>query len=716
MTEPAALEVWPGSPAPLGARWDGTGTNFALWSAGAQAVDLCLFDDDGTEHRQRLEESTHQVWHGRISGVAPGQRYGYRVHGWYDPAAGLRYNPAKLLLDPYAHAVDGGLVLDPAMFGYPGDAVDSTTPDGRDSAPVVPRGVVTHDTFPWGGDQPLRTSWSDTVIYELHVRGATMCHPGVPAALRGTYAGLAHPAFLEHLTSLGVTAVELLPVHHFVSEPHLMRRGLTNYWGYNTLGYFAPHAAYSSAGSGGGQVTEFKTMVKELHAAGIEVILDVVYNHTAEGDHTGPTLSFKGIDNPGYYRLDAGNPARYTDYTGCGNTLDVRRPPVLALLMDSLRYWVTEMHVDGFRFDLASALARSMHDVDRLSAFFDVVHQDPVVSQVKLIAEPWDVGPGGYQVGNFPPPWTEWNGRYRDTVRDVWSGAHVGVRDLAYRLTGSSDLYRSDGRRPFASINFVTAHDGFTMADLVSYQGKRNEANGEGNRDGESHNRNWNCGVEGPTDDPDVVALRARQVRNHLATLLLSTGVPMLTAGDEFGRTQQGNNNAYCQDNELSWMDWKAVDEDLLAYVTRLIDLRRKAPALRQEAFFEGHELPGTELPGVGGTRDLAWFAPSGGQLTVADWFDTGLQTLGMYLDGRAVRLRDPHGRRLVDDSWLVWLHAGPEPVTVRLPGPPWGDGYELVLSTEYATGSPPRTAVVAPGPIEIPSRCVWLMRILRRP
>jgi glycogen operon protein len=706
-----AGEVLPGSPSPLGAHWDGTGTNFALWSAGAHAVDLCLFDSDGTEHRHRLEETTHQVWHGRLPGVGPGQRYGYRVHGPYDPVAGFRHNPAKLLLDPYTRAVDGGLTLDPSLFGYSDGGVDTPFPDPRDSAPYVPRGVVVHDPFPWDGDRVPRTSWSDTVIYEVHVKGATARHPDVPPHLRGTYAGLAHPAFVEHLQSLGVTAVELLPVHHFVSEPHLMRRGLTNYWGYNTLGYFAPHAAYSSSGSGGGQVLEFKTMVKELHAAGIEVILDVVYNHTAEGDHTGPTLSFKGIDNPGYYRLDGQNSARYTDYTGCGNTLDVRRPAVLALLMDSLRYWVTEMHVDGFRFDLASALARSMHDVDRLSAFFDVVHQDPVVSNVKLIAEPWDVGPGGYQVGNFPPPWTEWNGKYRDTVRDVWSGAHVGVRDLAYRLTGSSDLYRSDGRRPFASINFITAHDGFTLADLVTYAHKRNEANGEDNRDGESHNRNWNSGVEGPTTDPGILALRARQVRNHLATLLLSTGVPMLTAGDELGRTQQGNNNAYCQDNEISWIDWKDVDEDLFAFVSRLLRLRHSAPVLRQEAFFEGHEIPGS-----GGTRDLAWFAPDGGQLTTADWFDAGLQTLGMYLDGRGIRHRDEHGRPVVDDCYLVQLHAGPEPVAVELPGPPWADGYELVVSTEYPTGAPPEKTVVAPGAVELPGRSVWVLRVLRRP
>ena len=499
-------------------------------------------------------------------------------------------------------------------------------------------------------------------------------------------------------------------MHHFVSEPHLLRRGLTNYWGYNTLGYFAPHAAYSSSGSGGGQVTEFKTMVKELHAAGIEVILDVVYNHTAEGDHTGPTLSFKGIDNAGYYRLDGGNRARYTDYTGCGNTLDVRRPAVLALLMDSLRYWVTEMHVDGFRFDLASALARSMHDVDRLSAFFDVVHQDPVVSNVKLIAEPWDVGPGGYQVGNFPPPWTEWNGKYRDTVRDVWSGAHVGVRDLAYRLTGSSDLYRSDGRRPFASINFVTAHDGFTLTDLVTYEHKRNEANGEDNRDGESHNRNWNCGVEGPTDDPEIEALRARQVRNHLATLLLSTGVPMLTAGDELGRTQQGNNNAYCQDNEISWIDWKDVDEDLFAFVSRLVRLRRSSPVLRQEAFFEGHEIPGS-----GGTRDLAWFAPDGGQLSTADWFDAGLQTLGMYLDGRGIRHRDEHGRPVVDDCYLVQLHAGPEPVDRAAARGALGRRLRAgAVHRVRHRRARRRRRSSPPAPVELPGRTVWLLRVLR--
>ena len=704
-------EVWPGSPAPLGAHWDGTGTNVALWSAGASAVDLCLFDPDGTEHRQRLQETTHQVWHGRLPGVGPGQRYGYRVHGGYDPSSGARYNPAKLLLDPYARAVDGELTLDPALFGYATGHPDSATADPLDSAPFVPRGVVIHDSFPWAGDAPPRTPWSDTVIYEVHVKGATMRHPDVPPALRGTYAGLAHPAFVEHLVSLGVTAIELLPVHHFVSEPHLLRRGLTNYWGYNTLGYFAPHAAYSSAGTGGAQVTEFKAMVKAMHAAGIEVILDVVYNHTAEGNHLGPTLSFKGIDNPAYYRLVDDDQQYYMDYTGTGNTLNVRHPHSLQLIMDSLRYWVTEMHVDGFRFDLASALARSFHDVDRLSAFFDVIHQDPVVSQVKLIAEPWDVGEGGYQVGNFPPLWTEWNGKYRDTVRDVWSGQHVGVRDLAYRLTGSSDLYRSDGRRPFASVNFVTAHDGFTLRDLYSYETKRNEANGEDNRDGESHNRGWNCGVEGPTDDPAVTELRAKQVRNVLATLLLSTGVPMLTAGDELGRTQEGNNNAYCQDSELSWLDWGAIDADLWSFTSRLVALRRSSPALRQEAFFDGHEVPGS-----GGTRDLAWFAPGGGQLTTENWYDGDLQTIGMYLDGRGIRHRDERGRPVRDDSWMVWLHAGAEDLEVHLPGAPWADGYEFAVSTEWPTGAPARPTVVAPGPLVMPSRTVWALRVLRKP
>jgi isoamylase len=528
--------------------------------------------------------------------------------------------------------------------------------------------------------------------------------------LRGTYAAIASPPMIDYLTQLGVTAIELMPVHQFIHDNRLVDLGLRNYWGYNTIGFFAPHHGYSALGRTGQQVQEFRGMVKALHAAGIEVILDVVYNHTAEGNHLGPTLSFKGVDAPSYYRLSEEDRRYFVDYTGTGNSLNVRSPHSLQLIMDSLRYWVTEMHVDGFRFDLAATLAREFYEVDRLSTFFEVVQQDPVVSQVKLIAEPWDVGPGGYQVGNFPPLWTEWNGRYRDTVRDVWSGARVGVRDLAYRLTGSSDLYRSDGRRPFASVNFVTAHDGFTLADLVTYEHKLNEANGEDNRDGESHNRGWNCGVEGPTEDPAVCALRARQVRNHLATLLLSTGVPMLTAGDELGRTQGGNNNAYCQDNGVSWLDWTDVDEDLRVFVGRLLRLRRESPVLRQEAFFEGHEVADS-----GGTRDLAWFAPGGAQLDTGNWFDTDLQTIGMYLDGRGIRHRDERGRPVQDDSYLVQLHAGAAPVTVHLPGAPWADGYEFVVSTEWATGAPPRPTVVAPGPIEVPPRCVWLLRVLRR-
>ena len=670
-------EVLPGSPAPLGALWDGTGTNFALWSAGAQAVDLCLFDTDGTEHRHRLEESTHQVWHGRLAGVGPGQRYGYRVHGAYEPVAGLRHNPAKLLLDPYTRAVDGDVALHPSLFGYPGDAVDSGTRDDRDSAPYVPRGVVVHDPFPWDADRPLRTSWSDTVIYEVHVKGATAAHPDVPAHLRGTYAGLAHPAFVEHVQSLGVTAVELLPVHHFVSEPHLMRRGLTNYWGYNTLGYFAPHAAYSSSGSGGGQVVEFKTMVKELHAAGIEVILDVVYNHTAEGDHTGPTLSFKGIDNPGYYRLDQQNGARYTDYTGCGNTLDVRRPAVLALLMDSLRYWVTEMHVDGFRFDLASALARSMHDVDRLSAFFDVIQQDPVVSQVKLIAEPWDVGDGGYQVGNFPVLWSEWNGRYRDAMRDFWRG-HESLAEFAYRFTGSSDLYQNDGRRPYASVNFVTAHDGFTLRDLVSYNEKHNDANGENNADGADDNRSWNCGAEGPTDDDAINELRARQQRNFLATLLLSQGVPMLVAGDEMSRSQHGNNNAYCQDNELSWIDWSDRDEHLalLGFARRLVALRQAQPVLRRRKWFHGRPLRGT------GVADIAWLDPAGTEMDDEQWELGYAKSLQVFLNGAAIPTSDATGQAVAGDSLLIVLNAHEGDLDFTLPGPPLGEAWQLLLDT----------------------------------
>jgi glycogen operon protein len=666
------MRAWPGRPTPLGAHWDGEGTNVAVFSQGAEAVDVCLFDEHGHETRVPLEETTHYVWHGYLPQVGPGQRYGFRVDGPYDPERGHRFNPSKLLVDPYARAIEGDLVLDDAVFGD-----HAGHQDHRDSAPFVPRSVVVHDAFPWGPDHHRpRHAWADTVIYELHVKGFTAQHPDIPPALQGTYAGLAHPAAVEHLVQLGVTAVELMPVHHFVSEPHVLERGLRNYWGYNTLGFFAPHAGYSASGSRGEQVREFKAMVRTLHAAGIEVLLDVVYNHTAEGDGSGPTLSLRGFDNAKYYRMS--DDGEYVDYTGCGNTLDARNPHVLQLLMDSLRYWVTEMKVDGFRFDLASALARSMHDVDKLSAFFDVVQQDPVVSQVKLIAEPWDVGEGGYQVGEFPPLWTEWNGKYRDTVRDVWRGQANGVRELAYRLSGSSDLYQDDGRRPYASINFVTAHDGFTLRDLTSYESKHNEDNGEDNLDGTDDNRSWNCGVEGPAEDPAVEELRLRQAKNVLATLLLSTGVPMLTMGDEVRRTQGGNNNAYVQDNAISWVNWELGSDarELLDLTRQLIRFRREHPVFRQRAFFSGHDVS------EDGVKDVAWFGPDGKELTDSSWFDSSVQTLGMYLDGRCIRTRGPHGEPVVDESFLVLLHMGPDDLEVALPGAPWAARDEVVLGT----------------------------------
>ncbi|MEO6205775.1 MAG: glycogen debranching protein GlgX [Mycobacteriales bacterium] len=701
MTRP----LWPGRPHPLGATWDGEGTNFALFSSSAEAVDLCLIDANGVETRIPLEESTFHIWHGYLPQVGPGQRYGYRVDGPFDPARGLRFNPSKLLLDPYARAIEGDLRLDDAVFGSAPNKDRVQT--HRDSAPYVPTSVVVHDAFPWGEDHHRpHHLWSDTVIYELHVKGFTALHPDIPEPLRGTYAGLAHPAAIEHLQGLGVTAVELMPVHAFVSEPHLLRRGLTNYWGYNSVGYFAPHAAYSASGSRGEQVREFKAMVRALHAAGIEVLLDVVYNHTGEGDETGPTLCFRGIDNPSYYRLEESDPARYRDYTGCGNTLDVRSPHVLQMIMDSLRYWVTEMHVDGFRFDLASALARSLHDVDKLSAFFDVIQQDPVISQVKLIAEPWDLGEGGYQVGEFPPLWTEWNGKYRDTVRDVWRGADGGMRELAYRLSGSSDLYQDDGRRPYASINFVTAHDGFPLRDLTTYEAKHNEANGEGNLDGDDHSRSWNCGVEGETSDPSINALRRRQARNLMATLLLSTGVPMITMGDEVRRTQGGNNNAYCQDNALSWLSWEhdADARALQSLVSRLVRLRRQHPVFRQKAFFQGHAL------GEDGVKDLAWFDAAGRELTDEDWFSPAVPTLAMYVNGRGIRTRGPRGEQVEDDSFLVVLHPGPDEGQLLLPKSPWATSYEVVLDTSMEDGC--REATYEPGDqLALVARSVVLLR-----
>ncbi|MEW1887467.1 glycogen debranching protein GlgX [Streptomyces sp. NBC_00523] len=710
--------VWPGAPMPLGARFrtgpDGVaGTNFALWAGGAEAVELCLFEEDGTETRLPLTELTHEVWHGFVPGVRPGRRYGYRVHGRWDPWTGARWNPAKLLLDPYARAVDGEFTLPAEVYGHVRDWPDQqfadTVRDERDSAPYVPKGVVVHDDDDWADDRRPKTPWADSVIYELHVKGFTRRHPGIPEELRGTYAGLAHPAAIGHLKDLGVTAVELLPVHQFAHEDHLLRRGLSNYWGYNSIGYFAPHAGYSASGTTGGQVGEFKRMVRALHDAGIEVILDVVYNHTAEAGELGPMLSLRGIDNRGYYRLQ-GDARRYADYTGCGNTLHVVQPNVLRLITDSLRYWVTEMGVDGFRFDLAAALARSMHDVDMLSPFLAVIAQDPVLRRVKLIAEPWDVGNGGYQVGAFPPLWTEWNDHYRDAVRDFWRGALPDVRDLGYRLTGSSDLYAWGGRRPYASVNFVTAHDGFTLRDLVSYQEKHNEANGEENRDGTSDNRAWNCGAEGETDDTDVNALRRRQLRNLLTTLLLSTGVPMLVAGDEMGRTQGGNNNAYCQDNETGWVDWSLLDQpewrELAALTARVLALRHRHPVLRRRAFFSGRP----QAPD--GLRDLAWFTGEGTEMTEADWYAPAA-TVGLYLSGRDIPGRDARGEQVTDDSFLAVLHAGHEPVDFVLPGPPWAQAYELVLDTSREDqAAPPGTVHGGGERLTVPERSVLLLRV----
>ncbi|MFE4867857.1 glycogen debranching protein GlgX [Streptomyces sp. NPDC056682] len=718
--EPGALRppVWPGAPTPLGARFrvgpDGVaGTNFALWAGGAEAVEVCLFDPSGGETRLALTELTHEIWHGFVPGVRPGQRYGFRVHGRWDPWTGARWNPAKLLLDPYARAVDGDFTLPPEVYGHvrdwPQQQVADTVRDDRDSAPHVPKGVVVQDDDDWADDHRPKTPWSDSVIYELHVRGFTRLHPEIPEPLRGTYAGLAHPAALEHLVRLGVTAVELLPVHQFAHEDHLLRRGLRNYWGYNSIGYFAPHAAYSASGTSGQQVGEFKRMVRALHGAGIEVILDVVYNHTAEAGELGPTLSLRGIDNRGYYRLPS-DARRYADYTGCGNTLHVVQPHVLRLITDSLRYWVTEMGVDGFRFDLAAALARSMHDVDMLSPFLAVIAQDPVLRRVKLIAEPWDVGNGGYQVGSFPPLWTEWNDRYRDAVRDFWRGALPDVRDLGYRLSGSSDLYAWGGRRPYASINFVTAHDGFTLRDLVSYERKHNEANGEGNRDGTHDNRSWNCGVEGETDDPRVNALRRRQLRNLLTTLLVSTGVPMLVAGDEMGRTQGGNNNAYCQDGEVSWVDWSLLEKPgprgLLELATRLVELRHRHPVLRRRAFFSGRPQA------ADGLRDLAWFTARGKEMTEQDWYAPA-STLGLYLSGRDIPGRDARGAPVTDDSFLILLHSADRPASCVLPGPPWAGAYEVVVDTsEEEQGAPPGRTHRGGETVTLPARAMLVLKV----
>jgi len=667
------VHAWPGSAYPLGADFDGDGTNFALYSAAATAVDVCLFDEHGAEHRVALTDVDGYVWHAYLPGVAAGTRYGYRVTGDYAPERGVRCNPAKLLIDPYAKAIEGQVCWGQPDFGY--DFADPSRRNDDDSALDAMKAVVVDPAFDWAGDRPPATPYDRTVVYEAHVRGLTMRHPAVPASLRGTFAAVGHPAVVDHLRTLGVTAIELMPVHQFVQDQALLARGLTQYWGYNTIGYFAPHNTYAAPGR---QVREFKAMVRTLHAAGIEVILDVVYNHTAEGNHLGPTLSLRGIDNAAYYRLEADR-RYYTDDTGTGNTLNAATPSTLQLIMDSLRYWVQEMHVDGFRFDLAAALARGLYDVDRLSAFFDIVQQDPVISQVKLIAEPWDVGPGGYQVGNFPPQWSEWNGRYRDTVRDFWRGQPQALGEFASRLTGSSDLYEHTGRRPAASVNFVTAHDGFTLRDLVSYERKHNEANGEDGRDGTDDNRSTNGGVEGPTSEPGVLALRARRRRAFMATLLLSQGVPMLLHGDEVGRTQQGNNNAYPQDNETTWIDWADADTAMLDFTSRVVRLRHEHPVFRRRRFFDGRPVrraAGAPVP------DIVWLRPDGTQMQPEDW-DSGFgRALGVFLNGDGIRERDRRGRAVVDSCFLLLFNAGEAPIDFVVPDAEFADGWRLCLDT----------------------------------
>ncbi|MGH2558176.1 MAG: glycogen debranching protein GlgX [Thermomicrobiales bacterium] len=704
---PDDLKLLPGSASPLGATWDGEGTNFALFSENATSVTLCLFDEGGNERCVPLIEVTGRIWHGYLPGVGPGQRYGYRVDGPFDPENGHRFNPHKLLIDPYARAITGQVDWDAPVFGYPlGNENEDLARDDQDDSWGVPKGVVVDASFDWEGDELPRTPLHRSVIYEAHVKGFTQLHPGVPEAERGTYAGVASPAAIEHLTSLGVTAIELMPVHAFLDDKHVIDRGLSNYWGYNTITFFAPDARYASADNTGGQVTEFKEMVKALHRAGIEVILDVVYNHTAEGNQLGPTLSFRGIDNASYYRLVADDERYYMDYTGTGNTLNAVNPYALQLIMDSLRYWVQEMHVDGFRFDLASALARELHDVDRLSSFFDVIHQDPIISQVKLIAEPWDVGEGGYQVGNFPALWSEWNGQYRDTVRSYWLGGDVGVAELAYRLTGSSDLYQDDGRRPSASINFVTAHDGFTLRDLVSYNEKHNEANGEGNRDGHGDNRSWNHGVEGNADHPQIVARRAQSKRNLMATLVLSQGVPMLCAGDELSRTQNGNNNAYCQDNHLSWLDWEMNDREraFLDFTQALIALRRDHPSLRRPKFFQGRTIRGSDV------ADIAWFGHDGVPMSDEEWDQDWVRVLGVRVGGKALEEVDAGGNRLTDDDFFFLLNGSENDVTFTFPTVNGDERWAVVIDTTVDAMPIADRSVAAGEGVELPARSMMVL------
>jgi isoamylase len=675
-------KIYPGKPYPLGATWDGKGVNFALFAENATGIELCLFNDEGngqTEERIHVAERTHQVWHCYVPDISPGQLFGYRVMGDYDPASGHRFNANKLLIDPYAKALSGIVDWHDSLFGYElGHPDEDMSFSETDSAPFAPKSVVVNNDFDWEGDQPPRTPYHQSVIYEMHVKGFTQQHPDIPDEIRGTYAAIGHPVVIKYLTELGITAVELMPVHQFVADRHLVEKGLTNYWGYNTIGFFAPDIRYAGKVDNGTQVQEFKEMVKALHKAGIEVILDVVYNHTAEGNHMGPTLSFKGIDNASYYRLVEDNKRYYNDYTGTGNTMNAMLPNVLRFIMDSLRYWIVEMHVDGFRFDLAATLARELHEVNRLSGFFDIIYQDPVISQVKLIAEPWDVGEGGYQVGNFPPGWGEWNGKFRDCVRDYWIGADSMLGEFGQRFTGSPDLYQDNYRKPTASINFITAHDGFTLHDLVSYNEKHNEVNGEDNNDGENHNRSWNCGAEGPTDDPEIIKLRDRQKRNLLTTLFLSQGVPMLVAGDEFGRTQQGNNNAYCQDNEISWLNWAEADHDLLAFTRELIQLRKDHPAFRRRRWFQGQPVKGK------GLEDIAWFLPEGTEMEDENWNHDFARSLGVFLNGKGLHSVGPEGEHIIDDDFYVIFNAHHEALEYQIPEKLLGQNWKVILDTGH--------------------------------
>lgn len=703
----APTQIWPGSRAPLGATFDGSGTNFALYSAVATKVELCLFDREGNENRIELTEVDNDVWHCYLPGIAPGHQYGYRVYGPYDPANGHRCDPSKLLLDPYAKAISGTVKNDPSLFSY--DFADPTQRNEEDSADSTMRSVVVSPFFDWGRDRPPAHPYNETIIYEAHVKGFTKLHPDIPKELQGTYLGLAHPAAIKHLTDLGVTAIELMPVHQFVNDTSLQDKGLSNYWGYNTIGFFAPHNGYATYGQNGHQVNEFKTMVKNLHEAGIEVILDVVYNHTAEGNHMGPTLSFRGIDNASYYRLVDGDQAHYFDTTGTGNSLLMRSHAVLQLIMDSLRYWVTEMHVDGFRFDLASTLARQFHEVDKLSTFFELIAQDPVLSGVKLIAEPWDVGDGGYNVGEFPALWSEWNGKYRDTMRDFWRGEPSTLGEFAARISGSADLYQHSGRAPMASINFITAHDGFTLNDLVSYNNKHNEANGEGNADGESNNRSWNCGEEGPSEDPEVLSLRSRQIKNFLTTMFFSQGVPMICHGDEMGRTQAGNNNVYCQDNELSWVNWNltATQQDLLHFTRRVIKLRKDHPVLRRRRFFYGDAAHGGESK----LQEIGWLRPSGEHMRDEDWTAWYARSLMVYVNGHAISEPDRRGEKIVDNSFLLLVNASEEDIEFTIPTEPTGTSkaWKVVIDTQPTKGLPRKLKPKAKVEVESHSLCLLM-------